>query len=305
MVVAMQPSTPLLPSFTATRRMDTRALEGKVLCVDALALLAMLPDNSVDMILTSPPYDNLRTYNGFTWDFEGIARETFRVLKQGGVLVWVVGDATVNGSETLTSMRQALYFVDVCGFKMHDTMIWQKEAVGDFGKRYVPAFEYMLVLSKDTPVTFNPLKRKNKTGGKKNTDSHNSKNGWKGNGMLRIHHEESVLPNVWGIPVGKNVTTKDIDAFNHPAMFPEKLAYNHIYSWSNPGDIVLDYFMGSGTTAKIARNLGRKFIGCDLSAEYVALANRRLQNTDPFADSVLPTGERQLSLFRDIESVPA
>lgn len=275
-------------------------------CCRAEQLLKALPDNCIDMVLTSPPYDSLRLYSGdYSFDFQLIARETYRVLKQGGVLVWVVGDATVNGSETLTSMRQALYFVDVCGFKMHDTMIWQKDG-SPFpeSNRYLQTFEYMFVMSKGTPGTCNQLKVPTvyRKAGHTQSDGNRRRDGTLEVKKYEVGKEFRTRDNVWYVTSGYMKTTQDIIAYEHPAMFPEQLVNDHIYSWSNPGDIVLDYFMGSGTTAKIARNLGRKFIGCDVSAEYVALANRRLVNSDPMQDTVLPDGSKQLSLFRELLS---
>lgn len=298
----------LLPAFAQSAAHTIDDFVGKVFCLDALELLRLLPDNSIDMILTSPPYDNLRTYNGFTWDFEGIARESYRVLKTGGVLVWVVGDATVNGSETLTSMRQALYFVDVCGFKMHDTMIYHRNGTTfPDSNRYLPSFEYMFVLSKGVPCTTNLLREhRNKYAGEKIHKTQRERNGElviaSSTRQGKSVPEYSIYSNVWAINIGYNHTTRDLIAYEHPAMFPEELARRHIHTWSNPDDIVLDFFMGSGTTAKMARNLGRKFIGCDLSPEYVNLALTRLQTTDPFVSTVLPNGMKQLSLFEGVAS---
>jgi site-specific DNA-methyltransferase (adenine-specific) len=247
--------------------------------MDALSLMALLEDDSIDMGITSPPYDNLREYNGhYEFDFEAIAHETYRVLKPGGVLVWVVGDATINGSETLTSMRQALYFVDVVGFKMHDTMVWEK-AGNPFpcSNRYYQVWEYMFVLSKGKPKAFNLAVRKVKY-----KDARNHKNRGRNKGGVfqfsknEKHLDNTALPNVWKMSNGGGISTKDKEAYAHPAMFPEKLAERHILTWSNPGDIVLDYFMGSGTTAKMARNNGRHYIGCDVNLEYVQLARQRL-----------------------------
>lgn len=262
----------LLPEYALTRR-DT------IHHCKAETLLNALPTGCVDLIVTSPPYDNLRTYNGFTWDFETIAHQSYRVLKPGGVLVWVVGDATINGSETLTSMRQALYFKDVVGFNAWDTMIWQKDTPLQIrgSERYAPVFEFMFVFSKGKVHTFNPLQRKNAYAGTLAKSSRRQRNGknvvYKDRSAV---NDESPLSNVWYIAAGFNCTTKDTEAFQHPAMFPEKLAERHILTWSNPGDLVLDYFMGSGTTAKMARKNGRHYLGCDLSAEYVEIARQRL-----------------------------
>jgi site-specific DNA-methyltransferase (adenine-specific) len=267
--------TPLLPAFTGSPQVNT------VYNVDALTLLRALPDNSIDMVLTSPPYDNLRTYNGYTFDFQPIARETFRVLKTGGVCVWVVGDTTVNNSETLTSMRQALYFVDVCGFNMHDTMIYQKDGLSfPHAKRYNSSFEYMFILSKGVPCTANLLReRMNKHAGKKISNSGREPDGSMRKVINRtnfINPEMGVLTNVWLINTGYMKTTADKEAYQHPAMFPEELARRHIETWTNAGDTVLDYFGGSGTTAKEARKINRKFLICDTSAEYCDLMRRRL-----------------------------
>lgn len=259
-----------------------------VYCCDALSLLARLPDNSIDLVVTSPPYDNLRTYNGFTFDFQSIARETYRVMKPGGVVVWVVGDATINGSETLTSMRQALYFVDVCGFRMHDTMIWNKpKNPGLYGKRCEQSFEYMFVFAKQIePKTWNPPMEKTITAGTKRRKS-NRKNGLVYDEGYVTVKEYKIAQNVWRIQTD---IPEESYSIKHPAAFPELLTERHILTWSNAGDIVLDYFGGSGTTPKIARKLGRKYLYCDVSQEYCNLATRRLaQPYTPlmFADSEL------------------
>ena len=203
-------------------------------------LLCALPDDCIDLIVTSPPYDNLRTYNGFEWSFKLIALESFRVLKPGGVLVWVVGDATIDGSETLSSMRQALYFRDVVGFRMHDTMIYEKDSASfPETTRYAPVFEYMFVLSKGRPKSIDLLTRPNKwagayhTAGQRVEDKATNYHG-------RIVKDESQLENVWRIPTGRYKSTKDLMAFEHTATFPEQLAARHILTWSAPRDIVLD-----------------------------------------------------------------
>jgi DNA modification methylase len=270
--------TLLLPATTSVGRwnLDT------VYHVDALALLAALPDASVDCVVTSPPYDNLRTYNGFTWDFEAIARETYRVIKPGGVVVWVVGDATINGSETLTSMRQALYFVDTCGFRMHDTMIYEVAGTGAKGSVYAywQAWEYMFVMVKGDIKTVNRIADvKNKTIGLIRSGR------WRDNGKTEKPHETKeigVRTNIWRYAVG---FADGSDKTGHPAPFPEKLAEDHILTWTNPGDLVLDYFGGSGTTAKMARKNGRRFLTCDISAEYCDLMRRRL--SQPYTPSFM------------------
>lgn len=251
----------------------------------AEAILSAFDTASIDLIVTSPPYDNLRTYNGFAWNFEYIAAQSYRVLKQGGVLVWVVGDATVNGSETLSSFRQALYFVDHAGFNMQQTIIWEKNAMpGDFGKRYRPCSEFMFVLSKGKPSKWNPIMAKNATSGQKKNKGHSGKNGWQASKTV-VTPEMSILSNVWYIPVGAP-TASDFSLGQHPAMFPEALAERHILTWSNAGDVVLDYFGGSGTTAKMARKNGRDFLTNDISREYCDLIERRL--AIPYTPSFMP-----------------
>lgn len=245
---------------------------------DCLELMASIPDGSVDLTVTSPPYDNLRTYNGYTFDFKGIAQELYRVTKQGGVVVWVVGDATINGSETGTSFRQALYFKDVCGFNLHDTMIWNKggfSAVGALATRYAPVFEFMFVLSKGRPKAFNPIKdRRNKHAGRSVHGTVRQPDGSVrpvSGGGRKVVADMGQRFNVWDMPAEMRRSEGA-----HPAPFPEPLAADHIASWSNPGDTVLDPFLGSGTTGKMAILSGRKFIGIEISDEYLDIARKRI-----------------------------
>lgn len=253
----------------------------KIHNIDCLQGLKMLEDNSIDLVVISPPYDGLRTYNGYSFDFENIAKELYRVLSDGGVIIWIVNDSTVKGSESGTSFRQALYFKEI-GFNLWDTMIWRKTnpIPNDTRQnRYIQAFEYMFVLSKGKPKTCNYLKEKSKCGGKVT----NNTSQIKANGDSRddrkearkgmIVNEYKILTNIWDCSsVHKNEKTK------HPAQFPEKLAQDHIISWSNENDIVLDPFMGSGTTAKMCLVNNRNYIGFELSKEYCDISNERLKN---------------------------
>lgn len=242
---------------------------------DCLKTMSRMPDEFVDLTVTSPPYDNLRTYNGFSFDWHETIKELYRVTKQGGVVVWVVGDATIKGSETGTSFKQALYFKET-GFNLHDTMIWRKTTpVPQFKcNRYTSSFEYMFVFSKGKPLC-NYLTTKCKTAG--NKKNRNNKGSFSMNSADRprdeitITKENKILDNVWDYPVGGH---KDI---GHPAIFPEKLANDHIKSWSNGGDTVYDPFMGSGTTAKMAKQLGRSYIGSEISKEYCEIAEQRVE----------------------------
>jgi len=240
---------------------------------DSAEVLKSFPDGCIDLTVTSPPYDNLRVYNGFTFNFESIAKELFRVTKTGGVVVWVVGDATVEGSETGTSFTQALYFKSL-GFKLHDTMIYEKYAStwNVTSKRYRQNFEYMFIFSKGSPKTFNPI-RDIKVKNMKPRIIKNNRTGVSNYSLYTPKNEYTVRNNIFTYPVGG----KKVD---HPAVFPEALAKDHINTWSNEGDIVLDCFSGSGTTPKMAKLLNRHYIGIDTSAEYVALANERLAQVE-------------------------
>lgn len=243
---------------------------------DALTLLRALPDACVDMAITSPPYDNLRSYKGYSWDFEGIASQLYRVLKPGRTLVWVVGDAVVDGSESLTSFKQAIHFREAAGFRLHDTMIYQKDSLQFPDKlRYYQCFEYMFVFTKGTPRVVN-LMTTQTTYFNNAASTKRKRDGTLERVKYAVGHETRILTNVWTFGVGYGKSSKDRLAFEHPATFPEKLAERHIMTWSNVDDVILDPFMGSGTTAIAARQLNRRYIGCDISAEYVALAKRRL-----------------------------
>lgn len=251
----------------------------KIICGDCLEVMKEIPDKSVDLVVTSPPYDNLRDYAGYTFDFGRIAKELFRILKQGGVVVWVVGDATIDGSETGTSFRQVLYFKSV-GFSLHDTMLYEKNTPSmPDSNRYGQTFEYMFILVKGSPKTVNLLKDKvNRWAGEMSFGrvSRRTKSGeLRRTGQIKTG-EVGVRFNIWRYNTGLNYSTKDKIAFNHPAIFPEALASDHIQSWSNPNDIVLDPMCGSGTTCKMAKLLNRKFIGIEINPEYCQIAERRL-----------------------------
>ena len=239
-----------------------------------------MSNSSIDLVVTSPPYDNMRSYDGNTLgEFETIAKELYRVMKKGGVVVWVIADQTMKGNESGTSFRHALSFKDI-GFNLFDTMIYLKPPRGACGnnKTYWQAFEYMFVLSKGQPKTINLLKdRKNKD--KRNGDVSN-KRVYDGK-LIKIkragYGTNGRRTNVWEYNIGKGHSTKDSVAFNHPAIFPEKLAQDHILSWSKTGEIVFDPFIGSGTTAKMAWLNGRKYIGSEISEEYCVVARKRVE----------------------------
>ncbi len=236
------------------------------------------PD-SIDLTVTSPPYDNLRTYNNSSsWDssvFTDIAAGLWRVTKPGGVVVWVVGDATVKGCETGTSFKQALFFKD-CGFNLHDTMIYERSAMPNKHNRYGQDFEYMFILSKGSPKTFNPIMVDCTYAGLGTSPTSRNKDGLLEGKGRRIICEKKKKSNIWRFSAGLNKSTKDSIAHKHPAIFPEMLANDHIISWSNEGDTVFDTFLGSGTTGKMAKQLNRKFIGIEIDAAYFKIASERI-----------------------------
>lgn len=250
----------------------------KIICGECANVLAGFSDDIIDLTVTSPPYDNLRDYNGYTFEFEKIAQQLWRVTKPGGVVVWVVADATIDGSETGTSFRQALYFMGL-GFNLHDTMIYDRKKSATYdprNKRYKHQFEYMFIFSKGTPSTYNEIKD-TLVKYKKTTAA----TGRKPNGTMRVYgnvefDEYQARSNIWGYSNGFMKTTTDKIAYTHPAIFPEALARDHIISWSNPGDIVLDPMCGSGTTLKMAVEQGRQYIGIDISEKYCLLSQKRV-----------------------------
>ena len=250
---------------------------------DCLERMKEIPDGAVDLTVTSPPYDNLRNYNGNNslWGehvWKSVLSELYRVTKKGGVVVWVVGDATIKGSETGTSFKQAIYAMS-CGFNLHDTMIYKKTGGGARGSNlcYWQNFEYMFVFSKGRPKSINLIHDKNNvTAGKRNSGV----NGRGKNGEQRFKEVTKTAAvgrreNVWVIPAGNNTTD---DKTDHPAVFPESLAKDHIISWSNTGDLILDPFMGSGTTGKMAKINGRDFIGIEMDEGYFNIAKKRIED---------------------------
>jgi site-specific DNA-methyltransferase (adenine-specific) len=241
-----------------------------------LETMAKMPDCFVDLVVTSPPYDNLRLYNGYSFDFETTARELKRVLKQGGIIVWVVADGTKNGTESGTSFKQALYFKEI-GFNLHDTMVYRKENYGPLThKRYEQEFEYMFVFSKGKPTTFNPILVDCIHAGKlikrsRSTYEVGIRQREESDKQAKPTGDKKQKGNVWSYKVGGGRTV------NHVAQFPEQLANDHIISWSNEGDLVYDCFMGSGTTAKMSILNNRNWIGSEISSEYCDIIEERIK----------------------------
>ncbi len=257
-------------------------------CIDGMNAMDA---ESVDLCVTSPPYDDLRTYNDSSkWDFnvfKDVAKALTRVLKPGGVIMWNVNDATINGSETGSSFRQALYFMDECGLKLHDTMIYQKTgtafASGPKSVRYTQIFEYCFVLSKGKPKTINLIQdKKNKWAGitswgnakTRRKDGDMNDPGRKSNAI----REFGVRNNIWIIKNSGGFGQSSKESYKHPATMPEELALGHILTWSNPGDLVIDPFMGSGTTAAMAMQEKRDYIGFEIDQEYYNLCQSRMKS---------------------------
>jgi site-specific DNA-methyltransferase (adenine-specific) len=256
---------------------------------DCLEIMPTLPDKSIDMTITSPPYDNLRTYGGsLEWGehiWKPIIAELFRLTKDGGVVVWVVADATVKGSETGTSFKQALYFKEI-GFNLHDTMIFEKDS---FQKpnhnRYWACFEYMFVFSKGKPKTAYMISDRANSQSGKTVSSKTVRNA---DGSTSTRHPVVIAAfgkrkNIWAYSTGYGKGTTYKEAYLHPAMFPEQLATDHVISWSNPGDTILDPFAGSGTTGVACINTGRDFIGIELNQKYYEMARARIEKAQSTA----------------------
>jgi len=263
--------------------------KNKIYNENCLQTMSHMPDNYIDLTITSPPYDDLRTYNnhitgskskynGHSFPFEEIAKELYRITKQGGVVVWVVGDSCIEGNETGNSFRQALFFKE-CGFNLFDTMIYSKPPRGAVGnnKTYWQTFEYMFVLSKGKPKTINLLTdRRNKDARKGDNGTKRLPNG----SLLQLsrggYGEYGRRTNIWEYNIGKGHSTDDAVAHEHPAIFPEKLAKDHIYTWSNEGELVYDPMMGSGTVAKMCIFMSRDYIGSEIDKYYCEISEQRI-----------------------------
>lgn len=266
----------MIDHILATKLITT----GAVHCENCITTMRKMPANCIDLVITSPPYDDMRAYNGNTFtEFEKVSQGLYRVIKEGGVVVWVVGDQTVKGNESGTSFKQALFFKEI-GFNLFDTMIYAKPPRGAVGnnRTYWQSFEYMFVLSKGLPKTINLIKDR------ENKDERKGDKGTKRlfNGKLKQlqrggYSKKGRRTNIWKYCIGKGHSSTDSIAHKHPAIFPESLAGDHIKTWTNVGDIVYDPFMGSGTTAKMAELLGRQWVGSEISKEYCKIIADRLK----------------------------
>jgi site-specific DNA-methyltransferase (adenine-specific) len=238
-------------------------------CRDILPTLG-----KVDAVVTSPPYDGLRTYNGLQKpeDFLDVIGLLAAGLTNGGVMMWNVADATVQGSETGTSFRQALHAMS-CGLNLHDTMIYIRENVNfPEAVRYFSGHEYMFVFSNGQPKTFNPIKdRRNKWAG---TTMHGTDRQVDGSLKKISGAGKEILPS--GMRFNYWLMSNNSGDTGHPAPMPYSMAHDHAVTWTNPGDIILDPFMGSGTTGVACANLGRSFIGIEREPAYFDIACRRI-----------------------------
>ena len=244
-----------------------------------MEIMSQMPNNFVDLTVTSPPYDDLRDYNGYKFDFDNIARQLYRITKESGIVVWVVGKKIKDGNIILTSFNQALLFQSI-GFKVHDIMIYKKKNTPFMrSNAYTNGYEFMFVLAKGKVKTFNPIKVPTVRSGLEMLVT-NRKSDGKIKKVLAELKPEKVKDNIWEYAVGLGGTTKDRIAFKHPAVFPEKLAEDHILSWTDQGDLVFDPMCGSGTTPKMAKLNDRRYIGIDISEEYCRIAQERLAIND-------------------------
>jgi site-specific DNA-methyltransferase (adenine-specific) len=252
---------------------------GVIYCEDHIKVLKDFPEKCIDLVITSPPYDELRDYHGYKFNFADLAQQLSRIMKIGGIVIWVVGDSTKDGSETLTSFKQAIYFKERAGFRVHDTMIYHKKGFSNPGNvRYHQIFEYMFVFSKGKPKTFTPIQdRKTKFRKPFGKNTTRQKDG----SMKEVREEPlrkavGMRTNVWNMKTaGQEMVCRKLP---HPAMFPRTLARDHILSWSRPNDVVLDPMCGAGTTLVEAEKLQRKWIGIDVSEQYCEISKKRMQS---------------------------
>ena len=271
-------ATELLPQ-KEIKKYDTLPLN-KIICGDAVEELKKIPNNSIDLVVTSPPYDEIRKYNGFSYDLHTTGREIFRVLKHGGIAVMVIQDQTKNFGKTLTSFRTIVDWVDNIGFKLFETVIYRKYGAEGawWNKRFRVDHEYMPIFLKgERPQYFNkePLKIPSKHGGKTMTGRGTRLT----NGVRIATRPITINPMKCRGTIWEYMTAGDGTRLkhHHPATFPDRLPYDFIQCFCPPNGIVLDPFVGSGTTVLAAIQLEKKYIGIDISKEYCELSKKRIR----------------------------
>ena len=274
--------------------MKTRLTENRIVCTDCLEGMAEMPDEIIPLSVTSPPYDDLRTYDGHSkFDFFAVAKELYRVTMPGGVVVWVVQEQIVDGSESGETSRQRLAFANI-GFRLHHTMVMGKSGGHQHSSnRYGRPLEYALILSKGPPRYFCPLRDKpNKEAGRVKSFNNRQRDGSFAPVKRRMTPPFGIRPPVWTYATGRNVTAKEGYALDHPAVMPERMAQDHILSWSKVGDLVFDPFAGSGTVPKMARLNYRNYLGFEINPKYVQIARRRLRDAE---EHIRQRGEESLA----------
>ncbi|NQU22454.1 MAG: site-specific DNA-methyltransferase [Candidatus Nealsonbacteria bacterium] len=251
-----------------------------ILC-DCVVGMAGMPDACIPFTMASPPYDHIRKYGGQRFDFEATALQLYRITMEGGVVVWIVRDAIVNGGESGTIARQQLYFLDL-GFRLHATMVMKTKRTGlPQQVRYPTQFEYAFVFSKGRPRTINLIRdRRNSTAGQRHKIHRERDDGRRetvGYHPFKVVGKYGLRGNVWEYDVGGGKSTTDEFAFGHPALMHEQMAEDHILSWSRPGDLVFDPMCGSGTTCKMALLNNRRYLGFEIHGPYFQIAQKRMR----------------------------
>jgi site-specific DNA-methyltransferase (adenine-specific) len=252
----------------------------RIYCTDCVEGMKQIPGSSIDLVVTSPPYDSIRNYNGFTFDLHATGQGIHRVLRDGGIAAMVLQDQTSNFGKSLTSFRTVLDWCDNIGFKLFECVIYRK--YGPEGawwrNRFRVDHEYMPIFLKgNRPNYFDkePLKIPSKHGGKVMTGSGSRRTDGKTNhAVTRMINPTKCRGTVWDYLMAGD---KDPIKRKHPAPFPDQIPKDFIGCFCPPGGIVLDPFMGCGSTAMAALALGRRFIGFEISPEYCSLAEERMK----------------------------
>ncbi len=252
----------------------------KIICGDCVEVLKSIPDNSIDLVVTSPPYDGIRKYNGFSFNLHSTGKELFRVLKDGGIIAMVIQDQTKNFGKSLTSFKTIIDWCENVGFKLFETIIYKKHGAEGawWTKRFRVDHEYIPIFLKgERPAYFNkePLKIPSKHGGKTMTGCATRLTNGKTLKSKRVFiNPMKCRGTLWDYTTcGDGTRLKH----QHPATFPDKIPVDFIRCFCPKNGIVLDPFIGSGTTALAAIQLNRNYIGIDISKEYCELAKKRIR----------------------------